>query len=67
MSHLKTNINELMTQSKMSTKDIENLTGWSRNTINIIIFGISKNPRIYTIKQWANALNVKVESLISDD
>ncbi|MCC8378023.1 MAG: helix-turn-helix domain-containing protein [Janthinobacterium lividum] len=67
MSNLKTKINELMTQRKMSAKDIENLTGLSRNTVNSIIFGSSKNPGIYTIKQLANALNVKVESLISDN
>jgi len=67
MSNLKIKINELMAQKKMSAKDIENLTGLSRNTVNSIIFGNSKNPGIYTILQLAKALNVKIESLISDE
>ncbi|MGX6959682.1 MAG: helix-turn-helix domain-containing protein [Rickettsia endosymbiont of Pentastiridius leporinus] len=67
MTNLKTKINELMTQKKLSAKDIENLTGLSRNTVNSILFGNSKNPGIYTIQQLAKALGVKVESLVCDE
>ncbi|WP_341793682.1 helix-turn-helix transcriptional regulator [Rickettsia endosymbiont of Ceutorhynchus obstrictus] len=56
-----------MTQRKISATDIEKATGLSRNTVTSILNGNSKNPGILTIQQLAKALNVKVESLISDE
>ncbi|WP_342257172.1 helix-turn-helix transcriptional regulator [Rickettsia endosymbiont of Aspidapion aeneum] len=67
MTNLKTKINKIMTQRKISATDIEKATGLSRNTVTSILNGNSKNPGILTIQQLAKALNVKVESLISDE
>lgn len=67
MSNLQIKLNELMTQKKLSTADIERETGLNRNTVYSIISGTSKNPSAYNLQLIAKALGVNIESLLLDE
>ena len=67
MANLQLKLNELMTQKNISIADIEKTSGVNKNTINSILTGASKNPGANTLRSIAKALDVSLESLLSDD
>ena len=67
MSHFQFKISELMNQKKMTVSDIEKTTGLNKNTINSILNGASKNPSASTLRSIAKALDVSLETILSDD
>jgi transcriptional regulator with XRE-family HTH domain len=67
MANLQLKLSEIMTQKKMTLLDIEKTTGLNKNTINSILTGTSKNPSANTLRSIAKALDVSLESILSDD
>ena len=67
MANLQLKLSELMTQKNVSISDIEKTTGLNKNTINSILTGASKNPSANTLRSIAKALDVSLESILSDD
>ena len=67
MANLQLKLSEIMTQKKMTLLDIEKTTGLNKNTINSILTGASKNPSANTLRIIAKALDVSLESILSDD
>ena len=67
MANLQLKLSELMTQKNVTISDIEKTTGLNKNTINSILTGASKNPSANTLSSIAKALDVSLESILSDD
>ena len=67
MANLQLRLSEVMENQKLSVTDIEKTTGLNKNTINSILTGTSKNPSANTLRSIAKALNVSLESILSDD
>lgn len=67
MASLQFKISELMSRKNVSVTDIEKTTGLNKNTINSILTGTSKNPSANTLRTIAKALDVSLESILSDD
>lgn len=67
MANLQLKLSELMTQKNVTISDIEKTTGLNKNTINSILTGASKNPSANTLRAISRALDVSLESILSDD
>ena len=67
MANLQLKLSELMNRKKVSVTEIEKTTGLNKNTINSILTGTSKNPSANTLRSIAKALDVSLESILSDD
>ncbi len=67
MSNLQLKLSEIMTQKSVTVSDIEKTTGLNKNTINSILSGTSKNPSANTLRSIAKALDVSLESILSDE
>jgi transcriptional regulator with XRE-family HTH domain len=67
MANIQLKLNELMTQKNVTISDIEKASGINKNTINSILTGASKNPSANTLRSIAKALDVSLESILSDD
>ena len=67
MANLQLKLSEMMSQKKLTLSDIEKTTGLNKNTINSILTGASKNPSANTLRSIARALDVSLESILSDN
>lgn len=67
MPNLQLKLSDMMSQKNITISDIEKATGLNKNTINSILTGASKNPSANTLKLIAQALDVSLESILSDD
>lgn len=67
MASLQLKLSELMAQKNISISDIEKTTGINKSTISNILSGTSKNPTANTLRAIANALDVSLEFILSDE
>lgn len=67
MVNLQLKLSDLMTQKNVTVSDIEKSTGLNKNTIHSILTGASKNPSANTLRTIAKALDVSLESILSDE
>lgn len=56
-----------MAQKNLTATDIEKKTQLNKNTITSILTGTSKNPSANTLRSIATALDVSLESILSED
>ena len=66
MASLHRKISDLMAQKRITPLEIEKSTGLNKNTVYSIINGTSKNPSAHTLQLIAKALDVSLESILTD-
>lgn len=67
MAHLHKKISQLMTEKNITATDIERITGINRNTVYSIVAGNSKNPSANNLQLIAKALDVNIDTFLSDE
>ena len=67
MNSLKKNLALLLEKKNITIAELERKTGLSRSAVTNILTGGSKNPSASSLKSIAKALEVTVESIMSDD
>ena len=60
-------INKILENRQMSVAELQRTTGMKKSTIYDITSGTNKNPRINTISQICESLNISIDELIYDN